>query len=100
MSPEDSAIDILRKYYGALSQSLHHPTNVAQLLCEEKIISNAMLSHVKDSGRSQSEIKGVLLKAVRNAVHINHCSLEVFARILKSSSENAQTGDDIFNDYG
>lgn len=100
MSPEDNAIDILRKYYGVLSQSLHHPTNVAQLLCEEKIISDAMLSHVKDNGRSQSEIKGVLLKAIRNAVHINHRSLEVFARILKSSSENTQTGDDIFNDYG
>lgn len=100
MSPEDSGIDILRKYYGALSQCLHHPTKVAQLLCEEKIISDAMLSHVKDSGQSQSEIKGALLKAVRDAVHINHRNLEVFVRILKSSSENAQIGDDIFNDYG
>ena len=100
MSPEDCAIDILRKYYGALSQSLHRATNVAQLLCEEKIISDEMLSHVKDSGLSQSEIKGILLKAIRDAVHINHRNLEVFTRILKSSSVNAQTGDDIFNDYG
>ena len=100
ISLEDSASDILRYHYGTLSQYLHHPINVAQLLCEEKVISDTTLSHVQDSGRSQSERRTVLLKALRSAVHINHHNLEVFASVLKHSSENVKIGNAIFNDYG
>ena len=100
MSFEDSASGVLRSYYGTLSQYLHHPINVAQLLFEEKMISETTLSHIEDSGRSQSEIKGALLKAVRQAVHINHHNLEVFASVLKMFTENVPFGDAIFNDYG
>ena len=100
ISLEDSASDILRYHYGTLSQYLHHPINVAQLLCEEKVISDTTLSYVQDSGRSQSERKTILLKALRSAVHISHHNLEVFASVLKHSSENVKIGNAIFNDYG
>ena len=100
MSPEDCASDILCYHYGTLSQYLHHPNNVAQLLCQEKVISDTTLSQVQDNQRSQSERKTVLLKALRSAVHIDHHNLEVFASVLKHSSENAKIGEAIFSDYG
>ena len=99
-NPEGFASNILRNYYGSLSQNLHHPINVARLLFEEKMISETTLSHVVESERSQAEIKGALLKAIRNAVHINHHNLEVFASVLKRFTESAPFGDAIFNDYG
>ena len=99
MSPEDISSDILRKYYVSLSQHLHHPINVAQLLCEAEIISDISLSHIEDSGQLQSE-RTVLLKAIRHAVHVNHHNLEVFASVLKRITKNVPFGDAIFNDYG
>ena len=99
ISLEDSASDILRYHYGTLSRHLRYPINVAQLLCEEKVISDITLSHVQDSERSQSERKTVLLKSLRHAVHINHHNLEVFASVLKRFTENVPLGNAIFNDY-
>ena len=99
MSSEDIASDILRNYYGALSQYLLHPINIAQHLCELEILSDTTLAYIEDSGQLQSE-RTVLLRAIRHAVHINHHNLEVFASVLKRITENVPFGDAIFNDYG
>ena len=99
MSSEDIASDILRNYYGTLSQYLLHPIKVAQHLCEVEVISDTTLAYIEDSGQLHSE-RTVLLKAIRHAVHANHHSLEVFASVLKRFTENVPLGDAIFNDYG
>ena len=69
--------------YGALSQDLNHPIDVAQLF-EEKVLSDININ----SGQSNTERRVVLLKATRSAVHINHNNLVVFADVLKRFIEN------------
>ena len=99
MSCEDIASDILRNYYGALSQYLFHPIIVARHLFEVEIISDTSLAYIDASGQLQLE-RTTLLKAIRHAVHVNHHNLEVFASVLKRITENVAFGDAIFNDYG
>ena len=99
MSPEDRASDILRNYYGNLSQSLHHTTSVAQLLCEEKVISDITLFNMKDIRRTKSERKTILLKSIRGAVHVSYYNLRTFASVLLKFNENVQFGDAILRDY-
>ena len=101
-TPEQCASDILRCHYATLSQSLHDPISIGWLLCDQDptIISEETLSSLEHSSQSQSVIKGVLLKSLRRAVHINHHILEVFASILKRFTENVPLGNAIFNDYG
>ena len=102
ISPEQCASDILRCHYATLSQFLHDPISVGWLLCEQDptIISEETLSSLEHSSQSESVIKGVLLKGVRHAVHINHHNLEVFGSVLKRFTENVPLGNAIFNDYG
>ena len=102
ISPEQCASDILRCHYATLSQFLHDPISIGWLLCDQDptIISEETLSSLEHSSQSESVIKGVLLKSLRRAVHINHHNLEVFASILKRFTKNISLGDAIFNDYG
>ena len=102
ISPEQCASDILRCHYTTLSQSLHDPISIGWLLCDQDptIISEETLSSLEHSSQSESVIKGVLLKSLRCAVHINHHNLEVFASVLKRFTENIPLGNAIFNDYG
>ena len=99
-NPQDSASNILRNHYGNLSLCLHNLNSVAQILWEEKVISDSTLSIINGVGRSQSEIKGVLFKAIRGAVHSNHHNLLVFANVLNSTTENMTFGYTILKDYG
>ena len=101
ISPEQCASDILRCHYATLSQSLHDPISIGWLLCDQDptIISEETLSSLEHSSQSQSVIKGVLLKSLRHAVHINHHNLEVFASVLKRFTENVPLSNAIFNDY-
>ena len=99
MSPEDRASDILRNYYGSLSQSLHHTISVAQLLCEEKVISDTTLFSMKDIRRTKSERKTILLKSIRGAVCVSYYNLRTFASVLLKFNENVQFGDAILRDY-
>ena len=99
-NPLDSASNILRNHYGNLSLYLHHLISVAHSLWEEKVISDSTLSVIKGVGRSQSEIKGVLFKAIRAAVHNNHHNLQVFANVLNGTTENIPFGYAILKDYG
>ena len=96
---EDKASDILLSHYGTLSQHLHHPINVAQLLCEEKIITETMLSQILDSGQSESR-RRILLSAICGAVHKNPHHLAIFVSVLKRFTENVPVANIIFNDYG
>ena len=101
-TPEQCASDILRCHYAILSQSLHDPISIGCLLCDQDptIISEETLSSLEHSSQSESVIKGVLLKLLCRAVHINHHNLEVFASVLKRFTENVPLGNAIFNDYG
>ena len=98
--PRDSASNILRNHYGNLSLCLHNLINVAQILWEEKVISDSTLSVINGVGRSESEIKGVLFKAIRGAVHSNHHNLQIFANVLNRTTENLPFGYTILKDYG
>ena len=98
-SPEDRASDILRNHYGRLSQSLHHTISVAQLLCEEKVISDTTLFNMNDIRRTPSERKTILLKSIRGAVRVSYCNLRTFASVLLKFNENVQFGDAILRDY-
>ena len=99
MSREDCASDILRYHYGSLSHSLHSPSYVTQILHGEKVISEETLKAVEVIKRSESERRTVLLKAIRHAVHNNYRNLEVFASVLRITSENARVAASILNDY-
>ena len=96
------ASDILRHHYGTLSQSLHYPIRVAEMLCGERVISQATLSMVKTTAESQSEAEAlfVLLKAIRHAVHSNYSNLLVFAIVLLKFTSNVPYGNAILKDYG
>ena len=51
-------------------------------------------------GRSEEpERVTVLLKAVRRAVHVSHCNLEMFASILKRFPKNVPLANAILTDY-
>ena len=52
ISPEQCASDILRYHYATLSQSLHDPIGIAQLLCHEDstIISEETLMIIEAIG--------------------------------------------------
>ena len=99
ISLKDRPSDILLSHYGTLSQHLHHPINVAQLLYEEKIISKTMLSQILDSGQSESR-RTILLSAICGAVHKNPHNLAIFVSVLKRFTENVPVANAIFNDYG
>lgn len=70
------------------------------MLWEDKVISDSTLSIIKGVGRSQSEIKGVLFKAIRGAVHNDHHNLQVFANVLNRTTENMPFGYAILKDCG
>ena len=99
MSREDCASDILRYHYGSLSQSLHYPSYVTQMLHQEEVLSEETLKTIKVIERSESERRTVLLKAIRVAVHNNYHNLEVFASVLRNTNENSQVAGLILNDY-
>ena len=100
VGPENSASDILRCHYKTLSQYLPHLINVAQLLCEEKVITDETLSLVQDDGQSESDKRTVLLRAIRHAIRMSNDNLAKFASVLNRFTENVQVGIAIFNDYG
>ena len=93
---EDHASDILRCYYGTLSQSLKYPISVTRLLHEEGVISESIL----DCMETCEQPVTLLLNAVRKAVHNNYKNLKVFATVLQKSVDNIQLGDAIMKDYG
>ena len=101
-SHEDHASDILCCHYGTLSQSLHYPIRVAQLLCEERVISQTTLFNVKTTAQSHSEKEAIflLLKAVRHAVHTNYHHLEMFASVLLKFTSTVPCANAILKDYG
>ena len=101
MSPEDHASDILRCHYGTLSMSLQYPISVAQLLCNEGVISVTRLDIVKTTAQSYSEEEAfyLLLKEVHRAVHTNYSNLEVFANVLSKFASNAPYGKAILEDF-
>ena len=92
------ASDILRNSYSALSQSITEPVHVAKWLHEE-VISDEALSCIMSTRGSVSDIRAVLLKAVRDAVHSNYKHLELFVTVLRKFSETAHIGDIIFEEY-
>ena len=92
------ASDILRNSYSALSQSITEPVRVAKWLHEE-VISDEALSCVMSTRGSISDIRAVLLKAVRDAVHSNYKHLELLVTVLRKFSETAHIGDTIFEEY-
>ena len=98
MSCEGLASDILRYHYGSLSQSLHYPSFVAQMLYIERVISEENLKAVEVVEQPESK-RTVLLKAIRDAVHKDYHNLEVFASVLLITSENTQVAGLILNDY-
>ena len=93
---EDHASDILRCHYGALSQSLRCPIQIAQFLYSEKIISETEVVSVETCNQSVM----VLLKAVRYAVHTKYQNLMVFASVLQRFTDNFKLGDSIMKEYG
>lgn len=69
------------------------------MLHGEKVISEETLITIEVIEQSVSERRTVLLKAIRDAVHNNYHNLEVFASVLRITSENAQVAGLILNDY-
>ena len=96
MSLEDQASDILHCHYGVISQSLHYPIRVAQLLHGEKLISELTLANIETCNQPAT----LLLKSVRNSVHNNYQNIEVFASVLQQFSDNIHLGNAIMKDYG
>ena len=92
-----NASDILRHHYGTLSQSLHYPIRVAEILCGERIISPETLSMVKS--QSETEASFVLLRAIRHAVHSNYSNLLKFASVLLKFTSNVPCANAIIEDY-
>ena len=96
------ASDILRCHYGTLSQCLKYPVRVAQLLCEEGVITQTTLFNVKTIVQSHSEKEAIflLLRAVRHAVHTNYCHLMIFASVLLKFTSNVPCANAIIEDCG
>ena len=92
------ASDILRCHYGTLAQSLQYPLIVAQLLCQERVISQAVLTQIQWL-QSEEKAISVLLRAIRHAVHTNYHNLAVFASVLLRNSNNVPCAKAILNDY-
>ena len=101
-SHEDHASDILRCHYGTLSQSLQYPVRVAEIICGERVISQAAFSMVKRIAESYSEAEAlfVLLRAIRHAIHSNYSNLGVFASVLLKLTSNVPCANAILKDYG
>ena len=102
MSCEDHASDILRCHYGTLSESLHYPIGVAQLLYEDEVISKMKLAFVKYTAECLSMEKAVylLLQSVRHAIHTNYHNLEVFASVLLKFTSSVPCANSILKDCG
>ena len=88
------ASDILRCHYGTLSQCLKCPVRVAQLLHNEGVIPNEVLGNIQD----EENAIGLLLQAVRHAVHTNYHNLEVFASVLLKQTSNVPCANAIIQD--
>lgn len=94
------ACNILRIYYSALSQSLIEPVSVASELYLEHVITRETLDYVISiRGQSINICKGVLLKAIRAAVHFNFKHLELLASVLRKINKTVHIGDAIFRKY-
>lgn len=93
------ACDILRKYYGDLSESITEPVCVASYLRSELIISPDVNSNVI-SYRTSPQSVPILLKAVRHVVHANPINLEKFVTVLRKFPETEHIGEVIFKEYG
>ena len=98
MSREGHASNILRYHYGDLSLSLYNTIYIAQLLCGEKVITSTEVLTIESPELSLSERITVILRAIRNAVHINYHNLEVFASVLQKVPENFQLATAIVKD--
>ena len=98
-SHENSAIYIMQRHYGALSQSLEDPISVARILHEEEILSETVLESIKSTRLMVSERRTVLLRAVRGAVHSSSQNLKVFASVLLKFTDNVPLANAILNDY-
>ena len=100
LGDSNECCDILRNNYGALSQSLNEPVGVAKHLYSQKILPEEVLDSVKSTRGSLFDSRAVLLKAVRDAVHLNYKHLEVFVTVLRKFTETAHIGNAIFKEYG
>ena len=81
LSCEDRASDILWCHYGTICQSLQYPVLVSQLLCEERVISDRMLS-------------------ICCAVHTNYNNLKIFASVLLKFANNVLCTNALLKDFG
>ena len=88
-------------HYASLSQSLDDPVSVGWLLCDhdERILSEETLKNLESTGKSESESRIVLLRAIRGAVHTNYQNLKVFASLLLRFQENVPLAVGILKDY-
>lgn len=71
---------------------------MTRLLRKDRVISDTVLSNVTSTKRLVERRK-VLLAAVKDSIHINHCVLQTFSISLIKADGNTCLGEAIHEDY-
>ena len=93
------AVDILRRYYSTLSQSILEPAHIANILHKQDVFSDGVVSSLESKIGSLSDRRAILLRALRKVVQSNYAILEILVTVLRKFPETAQIGDRIFEEY-